>query len=338
MIFHRTLWHLLLLLAVLLSAGATRSEPWQRVDPRKSGWAMSKLAIAEIKIQKLGAAGFVVIHDGRIAASWGNISQKVNVASVRKSLLSALIGIAVAEGNIRLQASLAELGIDDKAPALTHTERQAKVVDLLKARSGIYHPAAYETTVMTASRPERGSAMPGTRWHYNNWDFNALGTIYRKTTGEDIFASFGRRIAAPIGMEDFSVGGGRYVTEAISVHPAYPFLMSARDLARFGQLYLNGGMWEGKQVLSPNWVRDSLVSYSQTDRPDRGYGYMWWILDPVLFGPGAGLASGYGGQLLAIVPSKRLVISQTVDRQKTISTARTRDFLAIVKLLMTAAP
>jgi CubicO group peptidase (beta-lactamase class C family) len=63
---------------------------------------------------------------------------------------------------------------------------------------------------------------PGTLWFYTNCDFNALGTIYRRQTGEDIFRSFAERIAQPIGMEDFSARDGRYVAKRQSEHAA-PF-------------------------------------------------------------------------------------------------------------------
>lgn len=72
---------------------------------------------------------------------------------------------------------MAELGIDDNEPRLTDEEKRATVHDLLKARSGVYHPALYETARMKEKRPPRHSHASGTFWYYNNWDFNVLGTI-----------------------------------------------------------------------------------------------------------------------------------------------------------------
>lgn len=328
---------LALAISLASSVVSANADPWLTTDPAVAGWSTPKLAIAEAEVRKLGATGFVIIHDGKLVAGWGDIARKVNVRSVRKSLLSSLYGIAVAEGRISLDATLADLGIDDNAPGLTVTEKQAKVVDLLKARSGIYHPAAYETADMTASKPARGSAAPGTSWHYNNWDFNALGTIYRKVTGEDIFASFAARIAKPLGMEDFAANDGRYVTEPKSAHAAYPFMISARDLARFGQLYVDGGRWQGRQIIPQDWVRQSLISYSQTDRRNRGYGYMWWILDPAIFGSRAGLAAGFGGHYLAVIPAKRLVVVETASKPGAVGIP-IGNFLAVLRLIAAAAP
>lgn len=271
-----------LALAIPMSAPVI-AQPWEELDPMQSGWSTERLDIARNYSAGLKPTAVVIVQDGKVVASWGDIKRKVNVASVRKSLLSALYGIAVSEGHIDLSTTLAELGIDDKAPALTETEKSATVRDLLMSRSGVYHPAAYETKDIKRKRPARGSHAPGTFWFYNNWDFNALGTIYRERTGEDIFESFERRIADPIGMEDFSARDGRYVTEEFSEHPAYPFNLSARDAARFGQLFLDEGRWGDRQVLPASWVRESTTPYSFAKRIRQGYGYMWWTL-PEMYG------------------------------------------------------
>jgi CubicO group peptidase (beta-lactamase class C family) len=280
----------------------------------------------------------MIVQDGRVIASWGDASHKVNVASVRKSLLSALYGIAVGEGRINLSSSLADLRIDDNAPRLTATEKTATVRDLLMARSGIYHPAAHETADIKRKRPERGSHPPGSSWFYNNWDFNVLGTIYRQETGEDIFQSFERRIAQPIGMDDFSVSDGRYALEKLSEHPAYPFRLSARDAARFGQLFLNGGRWGDKQLIPASWVRESTTPYSWAKRIRQGYGYMWWTLPADTWGPDAFYASGYGGQIIAVVPSKRLVVVQTVDLKHNPKGIRTSAFIDLLREIVAASP
>lgn len=275
----------------------------------------------------------MVISHGKVVVSHGDTAQLVNAASVRKSFLGALYGIAVDERKIDLDNTLAQLKIDDKPP-LTSTEKAATVRDLLKARSGIYHRAAHETADMRRRRPERGSHAPGSFWFYNNWDFNALGTIYREKTGEDIFASFDRRIAIPIGMEDYKAANGRYVLEKFSIHPAYTFRMSARDMARFGALYLNGGQWDGKQIVPAAWVQESLTPHSATGRGRFGYGYLWWTLNPDNFGPGAAVASGYGGQRIAVIPSHKLVVVQTVKNGRT-GSIRTSHFIALLRKIVT---
>ncbi|WP_026792142.1 serine hydrolase domain-containing protein [Pleomorphomonas oryzae] len=327
-----------LCLLMVVQAGAAQAQPWQSVDPASAGWSIEKLKAAEDYAASLKPTAVMVVQDGKVVASWGDVSRKVNLASVRKSLLGALYGIAISEGRIKLDSTVADLGIDDKPPSLTPAEKQATVRDLLMARSGIYHVAAHETADMRKKRPERGSHARGTFWFYNNWDFNALGTIYRQQTGEDIFRSFAERIATPIGMEDFSAGDGEYVTERSSIHPAYPFRLSARDAARFGQLYLDDGRWSGRQIVPASWVSQSTTAYSRTDHASQGYGYLWWTLNPDVFGLGAAFASGFGGQTIAIVPSKHLVVAETVDQAQNPKGIRTSHFIELLQQLVAASP
>ncbi len=244
-------------------------------SPEAMGWSSSHLADARAFSKKIGSTAVMIVQHGVVVDEWGEVATKSPAHSVRKSLLSALIGIAVAEKKIDLTDSMTDLGIDDNEPSLTDVEKQATVGDLIKARSGIYHAALYESKGMTASKPKRGSSAPGTLWHYNNWDFNALGTIYRQQTGADIFEAFKHRIAVPLQMQDYVPADGEYFTGAKSIHAAYPFRISARDLARFALLYLRKGKWRGQQLVSEDWVATSTKSHSKIG-PGRGYGYMWW--------------------------------------------------------------
>lgn len=123
-----------------------------------------------------GSTALLAIRGREVVFARGFHAHRSSVASVRKSLIGILYGIAVAAGEIDIHATLDALGIDDLSP-LTAQEKQATVADLMKSRSGVYHPCVYG---MEPGRPVRGSHAPGTFWYYNNWDFNALGTIYRR--------------------------------------------------------------------------------------------------------------------------------------------------------------
>lgn len=125
-------------------------------------------------------------------------------------------------------------------------------------------------------RPARGSHPPGTHWFYNNWDFNIAGVVYERATGEDLYASFDRRLAKSLGMKDWDQADGFRVYEPTkSLHPAHIFRMSTRDLARFGQLYLQKGRWAERQILPAGWVTESTRPHTD-DGDGTGYGYMWW--------------------------------------------------------------
>jgi CubicO group peptidase (beta-lactamase class C family) len=289
-------------------------EGWQSAASIEDlGWSQAGIAALEKRVAGTGSAAFMVVTRGRVVAAWGDTARTFWSHSVRKSLLSALIGQAVAEEKIDIARTLAELGIDEKKMPLTNAERQARVLDLLQARSGVYLPAAAEIDAMRDARPKRGSHPPGTFWYYNNWDFNVLGTIYRQATGEDLFKAFEQRIARPIGMQDYRAEAGVYAEEEPSEHAAFAFRISARDLARFGWLYLQRGRWAGRQLIPEAWVEASVRSYSRTGSQGSpssksGYGYMWWIqIDaqarPELRLPnGSYTASGNGGQRLTVIP------------------------------------
>lgn len=301
-----------------LRVGVDKTFPRETWEPAPNidelGWTPAGLASLEKKVEAIGSAAFMIVTRGRVVAAWGDTGRTFWSHSIRKSYLSALIGQAVAEGKIDTAQTLAELGIDEKRTPLTTEERQARVIDLLQGRSGVYLAAAAEIDAMRDARPPRGSHRPGTFWYYNNWDFNVLGTIFRETTGEDLFHAFDRRIARPIGMQDYRADAGVYGVEEPSEHAAFGFRISARDLARFGLLYLHRGRWAGREVVSEAWVNASVRSYSTTgtlgSRSSKsGYGYMWWIqvnahAHPELRLPdGSFTASGNGGQRLTVLPA-----------------------------------
>ncbi|WP_235212660.1 serine hydrolase domain-containing protein [Burkholderia paludis] len=296
---------------------------WSQTTPGQAGWNPELMSEARRYSASIGTASFMVVQNGVVIDSWGDIDRRLELHSMRKSLLSALIGIAVKEGKITLDATLASLGIDDNPPGLTDAEKQATVRQLLQARSGVYHLALYETEGEKRRRPARGSHAPGTFWYYNNWDFNVLGTIYERATGASIFDSFQQRIATPLGMQDYRPGDGRYIRGADSMHPAYPFRMTARDLARFGLLFLRSGRWRDTPVVPASWVQESTTAWSETYLHS-GYGYMWWTGFPdrrvrvMNLSPGGFWADGHNGQYVVVDPANDLVVVHQTAKGKVV--------------------
>ncbi|MEF2072587.1 serine hydrolase domain-containing protein [Consotaella aegiceratis] len=295
---------------------------WERlVDPQTAGWSSDGIAAVKAFAARQATDALLVLQGGRIVFSIGDLGHKFLCHSIRKSFLSAIVGEDVARGTIDLEATLADLGIDDKL-GLGEVEKRATVYDLLTARSGIYHPAGYETEWMRLIKEKRHAHAPGTFWCYNNWDFNALGTIFAQRTGHNIHQAFEERIARPVGMQDFDLGSehpdGWMEPFEISDHPAYPFRMSTRDLARFGQLFLQGGRCGDRQVLERDWVVESVLPYSHAGA--RGaYGYMWWLerdgvfLPQVVTPTGSFAAVGAGGHYCLVVPALDMVVVHRVD-------------------------
>ena len=292
----------------------------QYVSPEEIGYSSEKLDEARQFAEQSGYAAIMALHDGKVFFSWGEITRNYWCHSIRKPFLSALYGIHVEQGNINLDATLQELNIDDIPPSLTPEEKQATVRDLLKSRSGVYHEAAAEAPIMIETRPERGSHAPGTFFYYNNWDFNALGTIFEQETGTKIFEEFKKKIADPTGMEDFSIENCYYQYELEkSMHPAYSFRMSARDMARFGVIYQKNGMWKDLRIIPSEWIIESTRAYSIEDSTSGlGYGYMWKVfpegsLVADMVGYPGYYHTGIGVHALVIVPELKLVLVERLD-------------------------
>ena len=185
----------------------------------------------------------------------------------------------------------------------------------MNLHSASTHYTKFEKSCQRETRAgQGGSHEPGTFFYYNNWDFNVPGSIFVRETGESIGGAFKRRIAGPIGMEDFEPSHVTYTYQRVStVHPRYAFRVSARDLARFGQLFLQNGEWDGRTVIPAEWVEKSTRTYSNDDRYEgMGYGHMWWTLTRDALGGGwpadCCFAEGYGGHVCMVVPDLDTVI------------------------------
>ena len=307
-------------------------------------WSGTGLQAARSYWERMGSTAVVILHRGAVVAEWGAASRPVQSHSLRKSFLGALFGIAVEHGEIELDDTLEALAINDAVPpSLSHAEQQATVQHLLQSRSGVYHPAAWETPSMAADRPERGSHPPGTHWFYNNWDFNALGTVFNQETGGDLFRAFRDHIAQPIGMEHFDLGHTAYAyDDELSEHPAYSFELSTRDRARFGLLYLRNGDWDDAQLIPQWWIEQSRRAWSDAGA-GVGYGYLWWVaIDGWHLGSrfaGAPYsARGWGGQYIVVVPEYDLVVAHTADLRAQDDINETTTFQDLFALILEAAP
>lgn len=118
-----------------------------------------------------------------------------------------------------------------------------------------------------------------------------LGTVFEVQTGITLEDAFSAWITGTTGMEDFVTEDVRYQVDEVSGHPMYRFYMSARDMARFGMLYSNEGLWQGQQIITSQWVAVSFEKYSEVPYSSRsdGHGLLWWINSAELFyGGGVG--------------------------------------------------
>jgi CubicO group peptidase (beta-lactamase class C family) len=267
----------------------------------------------------------VVVQDGRIIAERyaEGFSETTPFSgwSMTKSVLSALIGILVGEGRLSLQDQglLPQWSAADPRAAIT-------LEDLLRMRSGLKFSEVYadfssdviemlfnrsDAAAYAASQPLQFP--PGTTWSYSSGTTNILSAVARRVVGEDDYLRWPRQsLFERIGMSSAVIepdASGTFVGSSF-------MLATARDWARFGQLYLQDGLWEGQRILPDGWVRFSTSPTPQS--PEGIYGAHWWLkLRPELGGatPAASglpadafFAVGHEAQTLTVVPSLRLVV------------------------------
>ena len=256
----------------------------------------------------------VVLMDEKIVYEYGAIDKIMNIASIRKSIISLLYGIAVDKELIDINKTLSELNINEHIP-LTDQERTASIRDLLMAKSGIYLPAQGEHDAQITDRPKRESHKPGSYFFMNNFDANALGTIFMQETGLSIGKFMEDNLAKPLEMQDFSennviLGDPWFWPKEKSMHKQYYIYMSTRDLARIGAVVANKGRWRDKQIVSRNWIEESTAQHSdlkqnhiEYGRYD-GFGYQWWLSSD----DNSVWSDGYGERFLIINPEQRLTL------------------------------
>jgi CubicO group peptidase (beta-lactamase class C family) len=351
-------WAFLLICATALT-GCAAAPPATEIMPASTWWRVDESAQTSACRETLDAlrdelrrsptTSLMVVHGRDVVFHFGPVDHATAIHSARKSLLAMLYGNPVEQGTIRLDDTLATLGVTDLG-GLLPIEREARIRDLLAARSGVYHAAANPGDD-SAAAPPRGSQRPGSYFLYNNWDFNAAGDIYEQLTHRDIYHAFAEDIATPLGLEDFRIEREHRSGDATrSSHLAYHFHLSTRDMARIGELMLAHGAWNGRQLVPSDWTttittpvtRAAEMHPRHVARKGIDYGELWWIPEEPPDSPLAGsyFAWGYFGQFILVVPKRDMVIVHKYDTQATpgdrIARLDAPEFLALARRMLDA--
>jgi CubicO group peptidase (beta-lactamase class C family) len=313
------------------ASGQQVVDPDAEWQPAPSGLAPEVRHRVDQYVPGLDTTGLMVVQHGLVVYQYGDLQVLSYSASTRKSILAMLYGRYVADGTIRLERTLKDLRMSDVGGLLPIEER-ARIVDLISARSGVYHAASYSGDNLD-SAPMRGSHEPGSYWLYSNWDFNAAGAAFEQLTGKNIYDALRDDLAVPIGMQDFRRARQRKDGDLTrSQYAAYPMWLSTRDTARLSYLMLRRGRWRNRQVIPEEWVRrmTSVVTPRAQLNPAGyregpfGYGYMWWVWDePHAIGPFKGAYTSWGkhGQFFTVLPELDMVVAHKtipVNRELTI--------------------
>jgi len=234
--------------------------------------------------------------------------------SMAKSITQAAVGIAVGDGLLSIDAPA-------PVPAWLGTEKEAiTLLDLLEMRPGLefvedyvddslshclemlYGDGKDDMAAYAAALPMIHT--PGTVWNYSSGTTNIIARIVGDAVGssrDDMEAFLHDRLFRPVGM---SSAVPKFDTRGTFVGSSYVYA-TARDFARFGQLYLDDGMVDGERILPEGWrdVARTRVAYDADG--DLGYGRQWWLWPEF---PGSLACQGYEGQYTLVEPSRDLVV------------------------------
>ena len=289
------------------------------VSPLAQGPAATLAPEAKAWIADRAVTGIVILKDGQLVHQdyfLGTGTDDLRVSwSMAKSVLSALFGVVMAEGHI---ASLDD-PVTKYAPALTGSAYDgATIRNVLNMASGVRFNEDYMDFSSDINKMGRvlalgGSmdgfaaglrdrdAAPGTAWHYVSIDTHVIGMVIRGATGRPVADLLEEKILRPMGLE----AAPYYVTDGLGE----PFVLGGlalrtRDYARIGQMVLQKGFWNGRQIVPADWIAASTTPSAPGGAM---YGLQWWMPpDP---SPGEVMAQGIYGQYIYINPTLNVVIA-----------------------------
>ena len=144
-------------------------------------------------------------------------------------------------------------------------------------------------------------------------------------------------------MEDYDPKEQQYVAGPDSIHRSYQFRMSARDIPRFGLLYLRNGKWRDTQMVPAQWLRDSTTAYSVNARDNySGYGYLWWAAvngnhyPKVDLPDGSFSAWGAGGHFIAVIPALNVLVVHRANTDDPVKTVTLEQLGRLLRLILDA--
>lgn len=288
------------------------TDDWRTSTPEEQGIDSGKLANMLQRIENFsGIRSILIIRHGHLVLECYrppyDKSIGINVMSVTKSFMSALTGIAIRENHIA--------GVDQKVSDLlpeyfTTAEPRKKEItleQLLTMSAGFPSVEPYDDMFEWPRSKDWVEHVinlplesePGSNFTYSSGLTHLMSAIITKTSGMSTLEFAEKHLFDPIGIKLKSwaqdpngiYNGGAYLT------------ITPRDMAKFGYLYLNEGIWDGKEIIPKEWIKSSTESHINTNRdlPVDKYGYWWWLNKDYY------LASGWGGQYIFVSPKLDLV-------------------------------
>jgi CubicO group peptidase (beta-lactamase class C family) len=304
------------------------TQGWQRTTtPEEAGIDSAKLAEALLTIreQDIDIHSLLVIRDGAVVVDAYlypyDGSTFHDVASVTKSIMTTLIGIAADHGKLELDQPMLSYFPNNNNNTIAN-------LDALKERITVQHLASMSSGLNCTQEDDEATLRemkaspdwvrftldrkviwePGTTFVYCSPGMHLLSAILEHATGMTALDFAHQNLFEPLGIRDVmwltDPQGYNRGSEGIYLHPY--------DMAKIGYLWLNNGQWQGKQIVSQEWVNNSVKAQFETgeeEGDDDDYGYGWWVQTDDE--PESYSASGRGGQRIIVVPAWNLIIATT---------------------------
>ncbi|HKU21942.1 MAG TPA: serine hydrolase [Terriglobales bacterium] len=238
-----------------------------------------------------------------------------SMQSVSKTITSAIFGVAITRGDFKAGLDTPALKFFNVAKVKNVDDRKRRMTlkDVLTMTTGLkwneevpYDDPRSDSSLMEATDDwvqyvidKPMAEEPGKVFNYSSGATELLAYIFQKETGQDIDAYGQKYLFAPLGIKHHwkrtylgvvDTEGGLY--------------LNGEDLAKIGYLYLHGGLWDGKQIVSKEWVMESLTPYIKAEENFQ-YGFKWWLYP--LKGKFVWMAQGFGGQRLMVFPEEDLI-------------------------------
>ena len=307
-----TIW-----VGIIAPIGFTQDKSLPRSTPESQGVDSRQLLefieTADRDIKSLHS--FMLVRHGKVVAEawWApESSTKPHVLwSLSKSFTSTAVGLAAAEGKLDIDQSVLEFFPEDAPSDASENLKAMKVRDLLTMSAGHKDEVVLrnEKNWIKAFLNHPVPFKPGTHFRYNTPATFMQSAIVQKVTGETVVDYLKPRLFDPLGIETpkwdanpqkISIGG-------------YGLYLKTEDIAKFGQLYLQNGVWEGKQLVPADWIKMATSKQvSNGNNPDsdwaQGYGFQFWICRNEAF-----RGDGKDGQFCIVLPKLDAVVAITAN-------------------------
>lgn len=288
---------------------------WRHEAPEEHGLGNAALQSLHRKLADTKVVAAVIVKDGVIVDEYYKPGYDADsvfaLNSCSKSVTSALLGIAVEQGYIDDVSVRIARYFPQIVQSNSEYRKQITIWHLLTHTSGIDcgDTGFWEAWRSSANWVDYAlnrpiTVRPGTEFNYATANTHLLAAIIQQATGQSLYEFGQANLFEPVGMTSVLCG-----TDAQGVDDGgNGFQMNIYDMAKFGQLYLQNGQWQGKQIIPESWVRESTGLQFDRSSGSADYGYQWWVRT---FGAGAYpayFAQGHGGQYIFVIPGLELVI------------------------------